>query len=235
MDACIEHNALMAHIKITLYAIVVFGLFASANSFSHLIQIPAKENAAVNTTSPVPDHASETGFFRPHTPDEFPGLTPEEVGRRFLNLAASLKSFGDFTEERVREVMQLPFQNLVTGLGFRVYDEKSGWFYGFEYVNIVSNLHHGFSLKRAEYSFYNGEDNHTDMPKICQDTSAYISTLKKMGFKRQPKKARWLTVSGDFVYARKYVQVKINELRQSRTPAGKPRRRCIELITISTN
>ncbi|MGO4262738.1 hypothetical protein AB4Y92_19340, partial [Lysobacter sp. TAB13] len=47
------------------------------------------------------------GSPRPHTLEEFPELTPEEVGRRFLKLIDGLKSFDELSVERLQEVMRL--------------------------------------------------------------------------------------------------------------------------------
>lgn len=54
----------------------------------------------MNTASPAP--------YQPSTLAEHPELTPDEIGRRFLKLIDSLKSFNELSTDRVRQVMRLP-------------------------------------------------------------------------------------------------------------------------------
>lgn len=136
----------------------------------------------MNTTSP-----DTTGNYRSHTLDEFPELTSEEVGRRFLKLIDSLKSFDDLSLERLQEVMRLhltPSPETHGGF-FTIHLPESGWYYGLSYYDNPLSPH----SKSATYQFINRpkEQNHNDhaadMAPVCgMDFNAYVTELKKMGF-----------------------------------------------------
>lgn len=139
----------------------------------------------MNTTSP-----DIAGNYRPHTLDEFPELTPEEVGRRFLKLIDSLKSSNDLTLERLQAVMQLPMTPTPEAPSsfFNMYLPDSEWYYNVVYYDDP-RLHR----KNASYNFINNAHDKVldqvhvkgfpDMAPVCgMDFNAYVTELKKMGF-----------------------------------------------------
>ncbi|MGO4263839.1 hypothetical protein AB4Y92_25050, partial [Lysobacter sp. TAB13] len=77
-------------------------LSACSHSTTPPVSMPGKEAAAMKANSP-----DTAGSPHPHALEEFPELTPEEVGRRFLKLIDGLKSFDELSVERLQEVMRL--------------------------------------------------------------------------------------------------------------------------------
>lgn len=139
----------------------------------------------MKTTSP-----DTAGNYRPHTLDEFPELTPEEIGRRFLKLIESLKTPNDLTLERMQEVMRLRLTSSPETHGgfFTIHLPESGWYYGVSYYDDPA-MHR----KNASYTFINNAHDKVrdqvhvkgfpDMAPVCGiDFNAYVTELKKMGF-----------------------------------------------------
>ena len=184
----------------------------------------------MNTNSP--DNA---GNYPPNTLDEFPKLTPEEVGRRFLKLIGSLKSFDELSIERVHEIMQLPMRDigLIGSKDFNGYLEESGWYYGFSYMdyyNEVFQIH----AKSADYQLVNGKHEYADMAPVCKmDLSAYVVALKKMGFQKSEAIYYALNQLGNIFYSRGNVMVTIRERRKGRAPDKELSNSCMEYIGIS--
>lgn len=124
--------------------------------------------------------------YRPHTLDEFPELTPEEIGRRFLKLIDSLKSIDELSFERLQGAMQLRFTPTPATHGgfFTMHLPESGWYYGLSYYDVP-----GLDNKHAAYQFTNrpasqeNNDDRADMAPVCgMDFYAYVAELKKMGY-----------------------------------------------------
>lgn len=139
----------------------------------------------MNTTSP-----DTAGNYYPHTLDEFPELTPEEMGRRFLKLIDSLKTSNDLTLGRLQEVMRLQLTPTPATRGgfFMMHLPESGWYYGVSYYDDPSR-----HRKHASYDFINNAHDQVrnqvhvrgfpDMAPVCgMDFNAYVTELKKMGF-----------------------------------------------------
>ncbi|HEX7801719.1 MAG TPA: hypothetical protein VF471_03045 [Pseudoxanthomonas sp.] len=206
----------------------------------------------MNTTSP-----DSAGNYRPHTLGEFAELTPEEVGRRFLNLIESLKSFDELSSDRVREVTQLPMviPPSDTDDGFLTMSlPESGWQYSFSYS--INAQYPRYTNAAIEFS--NIKDDRADMAAVCGiDFNAYVSELKRMGFLEREDMAQYDTVpplpvyiDGDvngrvewsqaqfrriptYFFSRGNVIVSIRQQREADAPDAKLYHACVESIGIS--
>jgi len=81
--------------------------------------------------------------YRPHTLDEFPQFTPQEMGQRVLALIDSLKSVDDLSLEHIQKVTGFPMERVSPpGIkySFTMYLPESGWYYGLDYSEDVINL-----------------------------------------------------------------------------------------------
>lgn len=135
-------------------------------------------------------NASPAKVYSPHTQDEYPELTPEEMGGRFLKLIDSLKTSNDLTLEHMQEVMRLrltPSPETHGGF-FTIHLPESGWYYGVSYYDDPAMYR-----KNASYDFINNAHDQVrdqvhvkgfpDMTPVCgMDFNAYATELKKMGF-----------------------------------------------------
>lgn len=139
----------------------------------------------MNTTSP-----DSAGNYRPHTLDEFPELTPEEMGRRFLKLVDSLKSIDDLTLEHIQEVMRLrltPTPGAPSAF-FNMNLPESGWYYNVVYYDDPRSHRKNVSYNFLNYSHDQMRDQvhvkgFPDMTPVCGlDFNAHVTELKKMGF-----------------------------------------------------
>ncbi|MDP9929253.1 hypothetical protein [Variovorax paradoxus] len=193
------------------------------------------------------------GTYRPHTLDEYPELTPDEIGRRMLKLIDSLKSFDELSLERVREVTRLPLYDIpeTTSHGFGMHLPASGWRYVFAYYNNPKSP----DLKNISYNFIN-KNEAADMAPVCtMDYDAYVTALKGMGFQERedmaqyetyptlpprlnertglletpPPKFRRLPV---YFFTRKSVVVQITRWREADAPDEKLRHACVQSIAV---
>lgn len=172
-------------------------------------------------------NAPAADAYRPHTLDEFPGLTPEEIGRRFLKLIDSLKSFNDLSLERIHDKAQLHMQ-IQTVLpdsefySFEMHLPESGWHYRVDYYNDTVG-----DLDSLGYIFKN-ESEHADVTPVCgMDFNAYVTRLKGMGFKEEP--ATYYSRSN---YSRNNVMVQIFERKGTDAPTKEHHHACIESINV---
>lgn len=213
---------------------------------------PSKEPDAMN--------APATDAYRPHTLDEFPDLTPEEIGRRFLKLIDSLKTSNDLTLGKLQEVMQL---RLIPTPGassafFNMYLPNSGWYYNVVYYDDPQ-LHR----KNASYNFLSDardqvhEKGLPDISPVCGiDFNAYVTELKKIGFVEREDLAQYespmpiplldpetLKETGfperkffripTYVFSRGNTGVMIRERREADAPDEKLHHACVESISVS--
>lgn len=203
----------------------------------------------MNTTSP-----DTTDNYRPHTLDEFPELTPEEIGRRFLKLIDSLKSFDELSPERLQEVMRLHLTPSPETHGgyFTIHLPESGWYYGLSHYDNPLSPH----LKNAVYQFtnrpqgQNHNDRDADMGPVCgMDFRAYVVELKKMGFVEREDLAQYdspmppINADGTmeerrffrlpgYTFSRGNVGVLIRERREADAPDAKLHHACVESISV---
>lgn len=150
---------------------------ACAHSATGMPTSPPKESAPMSATDTP----------KPHTLAEYPELTPEEMGRRFLKLIDSLKSFDELTPERIQEILRLRMTPTpeISSSFFNMHLPDSGWYYNVVYYDnsLLSER------KSVSYNFINrptGQDDNdrfADMTPVCgMDFNAYVAELKKMGF-----------------------------------------------------
>jgi len=145
---------------------------ACAHTSSGAPTSPSKDTAPMNATE----------IFRPYTLAEYPELTPEEIGRRFLKLIDELKSFDELSLERLQEAMRLrliPSPETHGGF-FTMHLPESSWYYGVSYYNDPQLSKN----KNVTYQFINAKDRQgADMAPVCSmDFNAYVKELKRMGF-----------------------------------------------------
>jgi len=207
---------------------------------------------APDSKKTMPMNASVKAY-RPHTLDEHPDLTPEEMGRRMLKLIDSLTSFDELSLERVQEVMRLPLYDIpeTTSHGFGMHLPASGWRYVFAYYNNPKSP----DLKNISYNFIN-KNEAADMAPVCtMDYDAYVTALKGMGFQERedmaqyetyptlpprlnertglletpPPKFRRLPV---YFFTRKSVVVQITRWREADAPDEKLRHACVQSIAV---
>ena len=205
---------------------------------------------APHSKETMPMNASANAY-RPHTLDEYPDLTPEEMGRRMLKLIDSLKSFDELSLERVREVMRLPLHKMPSGTShaFGMHLPVSDWYYVFDYDNDPQAP----DSKGVLYRFNNKKES-VDMGPVCaMDYGAYVTALQGMGFQERenlaqfdalhpyprrnertglledpPPQFRRLPV---YFFTRDNVVVQIMRRREADVPDEKLRHACAESIT----
>jgi hypothetical protein len=226
--------------KLTLPVLATLALSACAH-------VPTPD-----TKKTMPINASASAY-RPHTLNEHPDLTPEEIGRRMLKLIDSLTSFDELSLERVRELMRLPLYDIpeTTSHGFGMHLPASGWRYVFAYYNNPKSP----DLKNISYNFIN-KNEAADMAPVCtMDYDAYVTALKGMGFQERedmaqyetyptlpprlnertglletpPPKFRRLPV---YFFTRKSVVVQITRWREADAPDEKLRHACVQSIAV---
>lgn len=163
---------------------LVFSVLAALalNGCAQVTPISFKEVAPVNLSA---------GPYRPHTLDEYPDLTPEELGRRMLKLIDGLQSFDELSLERVQEVMRLPLHKMPSGTShaFGMHLPASDWYYVFDYDNTPQDP----DSKGVTYRFSN-KNKSADMEPVCaMDYDAYVKALKSMGFREREDMAQYET------------------------------------------
>ncbi|MFD1299551.1 hypothetical protein ACFQ4Q_23270 [Lysobacter gummosus] len=216
-------------VRVPPLALAGLMLVACANPSVPKTPVPAsKEVATVNTASPAP--------YRPSTLAEHPELTPEEIGRRFLALIDSLKSFDELSGGRVQEVMRLPLTRVSEkDEGFLTMTlPGSAWRYSFSYgVNPKYRL-----LTNAVYEFHNeneqtGDRALEDMGPVCRlDFNAYEAALKGMSFTNEHASYGELGQLLALQYVRNDMRVQIIPRREANTPDTKLNHACVSSISI---
>ncbi len=168
--------------------------------------------------------------YQPHTLDDYPELTPEEIGRRVLNLIDSLKSFDELSLGRITEVMNLAMTPLPSKnhYFFTMHVPESDWYYGITYHDDVQYPRY----KNLEYRFTN-KDDRADMGPVCGlEFSTYIAALKNMGFKEDAPTHDELGRLVALYYQRNNVSIQIVERREADTPNAKLHHACVESIHV---
>ncbi|MDP9899975.1 hypothetical protein [Variovorax ginsengisoli] len=205
------------------------------------------------STKVIPPVAMSAGTYRPHTLDEYPDFTPEELGRRMLKLIDSIKLLDELSLERVREVMRLPLHEMSSGTSyaFGMNLPTWGWYYVFDYDNTPRAP----GLKGVTYRFNNKNESAEMTPVCAMDYNAYVTALTGMGFEEQegmaqyetyptlpprlnertelletpPPKFRRLPV---YFFTRKNVVVQITRWREADAPDEKLRHACVQSIAV---
>lgn len=171
-------------------------------------------------------NAPAADAYRPHTLEEFPELTPEEIGRRFLKLIDSLKTSDDLTLEHMQEVMRLrltPTPGAPSAF-FNMILPESGWYYNVVYYDDPRS-----HRKNASYNFLNDTHDqmrdgvqvkgYPDMTPVCGlDFNAYVSALKQMGFVEREDMAQYDSPMSSAIYDPKTGKETFQERRFFRLP-----------------
>ena len=206
---------------------------------------------APDSKKTMPMNASAKAY-RPHTLDEHPDLTPEEMGRRMLKLIDSLTSFDELSLERVREVTRLPLYDIpeATSHGFGMHLPASDWYYVLSYYDDPQLP----ESKNVSYRFHNKIEL-VDMGPVCAvDYGAYVTALKTMGFREREDLARYDALHPyprrneqtgllepsppqfrrllDYFFTRNDVVVQIIPRREGDVPDEKLRHACVERIDV---
>jgi hypothetical protein len=124
--------------------------------------------------------------FRPHTITEYPHLTAEEMGRRFLLLAKGIQSGNDMTMQHVNEIMGIPLAYLPESksYAFTIHSNQSGWGYGFDYLPYTAAQGGGSRLSL----YISNLENPSDIESYaCISFDQYINSFKDAGFLVTPE------------------------------------------------
>lgn len=193
------------------------------------------------------DTTKATAMSQPQPPagqitiHDYPELTPDEVGRRFLKLVERLGEGRTPTLELVQAAAQLPLKYRAVGVSggthhFTSFLPDTGWFFIFEFREDTLPEGRGVS-----YSFFNINDPSTvkmlDMAPVCGlDLAYYRSALLAMGFTEQAplydmfeeKRGRLLS----YGFTRGGTTVGIRPQREGNAPDTKLHHECINRISV---
>ncbi|MFD1298957.1 hypothetical protein ACFQ4Q_20230 [Lysobacter gummosus] len=210
-------------------ALAALALIACAHPPVAKAPVPAlKDVVAADTASSAP--------YRPGTLAEHPELTPEEIGRRFLALIDSLKSFDELSGERVQKVMRLSLTRLSEkDEGFLTMTlPDSAWRYSFSYG--IDPKYRRYTNAVLEFINENERINRgllEDMEVVCGlDFNAYEAALTGMGFKNEHASYGELGQLLALQYVRNDVRVQIMPRREANAPDTKLNHACVESISI---
>lgn len=191
-------------------------------------QIPSKAAAVVPSAS-EPSAMSSSETFKPRLASDYPDVTPEEMGRRFLKLVDGIRSVEELSLEKVIRETGLPLQPVPNGElhAFVLHQPETGWHYGLDYFAGASAAYRTVML-----DFANPSNPTADRSPVCSmDLAAYSDALNKMGF----------TVSGlrdevgrltEYHYYRDKLDVLVMYEPQARTPESKASRFCVSRISV---
>jgi hypothetical protein len=149
---------------------------------------PSSTASRESTTMNATDH---TDTFNPSTLNEYPDLTPEEMGKRFLKLLNSIDSGDQLSLEHILEVTRLPLKYVTTAkvYDFSMYLPESDWTYSFTYTeNNTDDALASQASKSINFEFSNPESPNVDVAPVCgKNFDAYVADLKKIGFVMGPE------------------------------------------------
>jgi hypothetical protein len=206
-------------------------------STTHSQQDPKQGTAMTTSTNQPP-----AGQITIH---DYPELTPDEVGRRFLKLVDSLGTGRNLTLEHVRAVTMLPIKrdDAVSDSNFDLYHftsylPDSGWYFIFNYVEDRSR-----NVRSASYRFSNINDMSAtkmlDMAPVCGlDLVFFRSALLKMGFVEGPphydmfQEQRGRLLGYQFTHGA--TSVGIRPQREGNAPDEKLYHECINGISVTS-
>lgn len=215
-------------------------------ALSACVQVPP---TLLKETTPM---TMSAGNYRPHKLDEYPDFTPEELGRRMLELIDSLTSFDELSLARVQDVMRLPLHEMPSGTShaFGMHLPASDWYYVFDYDDNPRDP----DYKGVTYRFNNKKEP-ADMGPVCaMNYGAYVAVLQRMGFQEREDLSRYDAIrppsyrneaTGQFVkpqpqfrrlpiyfFTRANVVVQIMRRREADVPNEKLHHACVEKIDV---
>jgi hypothetical protein len=174
-------------------------------------------------------------LYRPHTLNEFPQFTAQEMGQRVLALIDSLKTYDDLTLQRIREVTGFPMERVAPpggGYSFVIYLPDSQWYYGLDYREntIIKKMGASFNFGNPATS---ADIYHLpSMTPVCLDFHAYVAALERMGFKKTDDyydHRGWIV---DTSYRRNNVRVTVSERREADQPEAKRKHACLKSVGV---
>lgn len=172
---------------------------------------------------------TSTETYKPQLASDYPEITPEEMGRRFLKLVDGLKTIDDLTLERIIEQTKLPMKYAPLGKvhSFTIHEPKSGWYYGVDFYQDP-----GSGRKTARLVFGNPADKEADMGPVCgMNFAAYASALQGMGFTMADIRDELGRVE-EYRFYRPKISVMVAHRYQARSPEEKLTLFCVESISI---
>ena len=167
--------------------------------------------------------------FKPSLASDYPDITPEEMGRRFLKLVDGLKTVDALTPEYVATQTGLPLKYAPAGkvYSFTLHEPKSGWYYGLDYYQSPAA-----GWKTASVQFNNPTNPGADMAPVCGlDFDGYAAALKGMGFAMTPT----YDMHGNVVEYRFYrgeLDVSVGYREQARSTQAEQTHFCVESISV---
>ncbi|WP_408951113.1 hypothetical protein [Lysobacter sp. Hz 25] len=203
------------------------GSFISCLALAACAQAPSKTKAARLSSKSAAVTLSDT--FKPSLAGDYPQITSEEMGRRFLKLVDGLKTVDALTPEYVAAETGLPLKYAPAGkvYSFTLHEPKSGWYYGLDYYQSPAA-----GWKTASVQFSNPTNPDADMAPVCGlDFDGYTAALKGMGFAMTPT----YDMRGNVVEYRFYrgeLDVSMGYREQARSTQVKQTHFCVESISV---
>lgn len=206
--------------------IVLGGLSTACIALSACAHAPSQPAAAASSESTV---MSSTDAFKPSLASDYPNITPEEMGRRFLKLVDGLKTVDELTPDYVAEKTGLPLKFAPAGkaYSFTLHEPASGWYYGLEYYQSPAA-----GWKTASLEFNNPADPTADMAPVCGlDFDGYAAALKRMGFAMTPTRDMHGNVL-EYHFYRGELDVSVGYREQARSTQTGQMHLCVESISV---
>jgi hypothetical protein len=160
-------------------------LAAACVACTHTSAVKDKTNSTALQESATMNVTDNNDTFNPSTLDEYPDLTPEEMGNRFLKLLGSIDSVDELSLDYVHKVMQLPTKGTPShSYDFSMYLPESDWSYIFSYNEaLVDDASIQERNKTISFEFNNPDGPNVDMSPVCgKHFDSYVTELKKIGF-----------------------------------------------------
>jgi hypothetical protein len=160
-------------------------LAASCTACAHMADVKTKPSLTATQESPEINATDDNDTFNPSTLDDYPDLTPEEMGNRFLKLLSSIDSVDELSWDYVHKIMRLPVKGKAShSYDFGMYLPESGWSYIFSYDEApIDDAPKQEQYKTISFEFNNPDSPGIDTAPICgKNFDAYVTELKKMGF-----------------------------------------------------
>jgi hypothetical protein len=217
------------------YAPAALALAALCASCAQPSHTPVQEQQAMTSASTATEQP-----YRPHTLDEFPQFTAQEMGRRVLALIDSIKSYDDLTLQHIREVTGFPMERAAPhssgslDYSFMMYLPDSRWYYGLDYFENKQTQRRG-----AEFRFGNPDTSKDiyhlpSMTPVCLDFYAYVAALERMGFEKTHDEYHDLGWIIQTHYKRGNVGLTISERREADQPEARRRHACLEYVSFGS-
>ncbi|WP_057971617.1 hypothetical protein [Lysobacter antibioticus] len=167
--------------------------------------------------------------FKPSLASDYPEITSEEMGRRFLKLVDGLKTVDALAPGYVAAQTGLPLKYVSAGKvhSFTLHEPKSGWYYGLNYYQSPAA-----GWKTASVEFNNPANPGADMAPVCGlDFDGYAAVLKGMGFVMTPTYDMHGNVV-EYHFYRGELDVSVGYREQARSTQAEETHYCVESISV---